>query len=109
MAEVIHADAIAERAALVEAAAGFVPVIRDYQPEIERDRRVPRPLLEQLRSSGFYRMLVPRSLGGAEVDLVTLHRVIELVAEGDGSVAWNMANTGSFVLASLSLPDKGVH
>jgi indole-3-acetate monooxygenase len=109
MAEIVNADPTAERSALIDAAAKLRPVIRGYQAEIERERRVPRPLLDQLRAAGVYRLLVPRVLGGAEVDLPTLHRVVELIAEGDASVAWNVANTGSFVLASLSLSDEGVH
>lgn len=97
-----------EGAAIIEAAAGLRPVIRGYQEEIERERRIPKPLVEQLRAAGLYRMVVPRVLGGAQVDQLTLLRAIELVSEGDGSVGWNVATNAQAVLAALGFPDEGV-
>lgn len=98
-----------EGRAIIEAAAALRPVIRGYQEEIERERRIPRPLVEQLHAAGLYRMVVPRELGGAQVDQLTLLRAIELVSEGDGSVGWNIATNAQGVLATLGFPDDAVH
>jgi alkylation response protein AidB-like acyl-CoA dehydrogenase len=95
--------------ALLEAAAALRPVIRDFQDETERGRRIPLPLVEQFRAAGFYRMVAPRVLGGIQADPLTYLRVVELAAEGDGSAGWNLANHGVGQLAVLSLPDEGVH
>jgi alkylation response protein AidB-like acyl-CoA dehydrogenase len=94
---------------LVQAAAAMRPVLRGYQAEIEREQRLPRPLFEQLRAAGFYRMVIPRSLGGLQVDPLTYLRVVELLAEGVGSVGWNIANNSIGQLVTLGLPDEGVH
>jgi indole-3-acetate monooxygenase len=94
--------------ALLEAAAALRPVIRGYQEEIERERRLPPPLVAQLRAAGLYRLFVPRALGGAQVDLLTFFRVVELAAEGDGSVGWNLATNAIAGSAALSLPDEGI-
>ncbi|HEV8678291.1 MAG TPA: acyl-CoA dehydrogenase family protein, partial [Stellaceae bacterium] len=77
---------------VVQAAAAMQPVLRGFHEHIERDQRFPQALVEQLREAGFYRLIVPRSLGGLEADPLTYLRVVELLAEGCGSVGWNLAN-----------------
>jgi alkylation response protein AidB-like acyl-CoA dehydrogenase len=79
-----------------------------FQDETERERRIPPRLVDQLREAGFYRMLAPRELGGLQLDLPTCFRVVELMAEADGSVGWNLINNAIQQLAVLSLPDAGV-
>jgi alkylation response protein AidB-like acyl-CoA dehydrogenase len=95
-------------AALLVTASDLRQVVRDYQEEIERGRRLPAALVERFRAAGLYRMLVPRALGGLEVDLATFLRAVELISEGDGSAGWNVANHAFGVLIALSLPDEGV-
>jgi indole-3-acetate monooxygenase len=93
---------------VVQAALALQPKLRDYQPEIERDQRFPKALVEQMREAGFYRMTVPSSLGGLQLDPLTYLRVVEIMAEGVGSVGWNLANNGIVQLVSLGLPEEGV-
>jgi indole-3-acetate monooxygenase len=93
---------------LVQAAAALRPALRDYRLDIERDQRLPPELVERLRKAGFYRMVIPRSLGGLQVDPLTFLRVVELLAEGVGSVGWNVCNNSIGQLVSLGLPDGGV-
>jgi indole-3-acetate monooxygenase len=93
---------------LVQAAAALRTVLRDYRDEIEREQRLPQALVEQLRAAGFYNMVIPRALGGLQVDPLTYLRVVELLAEGAGSVGWNLANNGIGQLVTLGLPDEGV-
>jgi alkylation response protein AidB-like acyl-CoA dehydrogenase len=93
---------------VVQAAAALRPMLRDYQEEIEREQRLPKALVEQLHAAGFYRMVIPRSLGGLQVDPLTYTRVVELLAEGVGSVGWNIANNSIGQLVTLGLPDDGV-
>src|SRR6266851_5488323 len=93
----------------VQSAAALRSVIRRYHEEIEREQRLPQALVEQLRAAGFYRMVIPRPLGGLEADPLTYLRVVELLAEGAGSVGWNIANNSVGQLVTLGLPDEGVH
>ena len=93
---------------VVQAAAALYPALRECREEIEREQRLPKALVEEMRAAGFYRMVIPRSLGGLEADPLTYLRVVELLAEGAGSVGWNLANNGIGQLVTLGLPDEGV-
>jgi indole-3-acetate monooxygenase len=108
MAEATHLPLDIEAQPLVQAAAALRPVIRSYHEEIEREQRLPQALVAQLHAAGFYRLVIPRSLGGLQVDPLTYLRVGELLAEGAGSVGWNLANNGIGQLVTLGLPDEGV-
>jgi indole-3-acetate monooxygenase len=109
MAEETHLPADIDAQPLVQAAAALQPALREYRDEIEREQRLPQALVEQLRAAGFYKMVIPRALGGLQVDPLTYLRVVELLAEGAGSVGWNLANNSIGQLVTLGLPDDGVH
>lgn len=91
----------------VESAAALRSVVRGYHQELEREQRLPKPLVRQLRTAGLYSLVVPRALGGLEVAPLTYLRVVELLAEAAGSVGWNVANNGIVQLVALGLPDEG--
>ena len=108
MAEETRLPADIDAQPLVQAAAALQPALRDYHDEIEREQRLPQALVEQLREAGFYKMVIPGVLGGLQVDPLTYLRVVELLAEGAGSVGWNLANNSIGQLVTLGLPDEGV-
>jgi indole-3-acetate monooxygenase len=110
-------DAVAEETRLpadidaqpvVQAAIALQPMLRACHEEIEREQRLPKVLVGQLHAAGCYRMVIPRALGGLQVDPLTYLRVVELLSEGAGSVGWNLANNGIGQLVTLGLPDEGV-
>src|SRR5579875_1856780 len=109
MAEEERLPADIDAQPVVQAAAALRPVLRRYHEEIERGQRLPPAVVEQLRAAGFYRLVIPRALGGLEADPLTYLRVVELLAEGVGSVGWNIANNGVGQLITLGLPEEGVH
>jgi len=109
MADDNRLPADVESQPLVRAAAALQPLLRELHDEIEREQRFPRALVEKMREAGLYRMVIPRSLGGYQADALTYLRAVELMAEGCGSVGWNLANNGIVQLVSLGLPDEGVH
>ena len=94
---------------VVREAAALQPMIRACHDELEREQRLPPALVERLKAAGCYRMVIPRALGGLQVDPLTYLRVVELLAEAAGSVGWNLANNSIGQLVTLGLPDAGVH
>ena len=93
---------------LVREARAMHPTLRAFAEQIEREQRFPPELVARLRDAGFYRLVTPRSLGGLQVDPVIYTGVVETLAEGCGSVGWNIANNNIIKLVTLGLPDEGV-
>jgi indole-3-acetate monooxygenase len=93
---------------VVQAAAALRPLLRRHHDAIEREQRLGPALVAALREAGCYRLLIPRALGGLEADPLTYLRVVEVLAEGVGSVGWNLANNGIAQLVTLGLPEDGV-
>ena len=108
MAEQKHLPLDVDSHPLVRAAAALQPVLRRYHEEIEREQRLAPAVVEELREAGFYRMVIPHSLGGLEVDPLIYLRAVEVLADGVGSVGWNIANNSIGQLVTLGLPDEGV-
>jgi alkylation response protein AidB-like acyl-CoA dehydrogenase len=79
---------------LLGAARALAPEIRAAADQIERDRRLPLPIVDALAEAGIFRMQVPRALGGGEVDPITQMDVLEELSCADGSVGW-VASIGS--------------
>jgi alkylation response protein AidB-like acyl-CoA dehydrogenase len=92
----------------VQAAAALRSVIRGYHDELEREQRLPKALVEQFHTAGFYRLVRPRELGGLQADPLTYLRTVELLAEASGSVGWNLCNNNIAQLVTLGLPDEGI-
>ena len=72
----------------VERARALAPAIAAAADETERERRVAASVMRQLHDGRMFRLLLPRSLDGAELDPVSYVRVIEEVAKADASTAW---------------------
>ncbi len=64
------------------------PKLAAAAAEIERRRELPEPIVESLIERGFFRLLLPRSLGGAELPPAAYVPVIEEIAKHDASTAW---------------------
>lgn len=77
--------------------------LRERNDEIERARRLPEPFVRAFDEAGLFRLCVPRSLGGPELPLADLVRVLETLAVGDASAAWcaMIASTTSALAAWL--------
>ncbi|HXO89469.1 MAG TPA: acyl-CoA dehydrogenase family protein [Stellaceae bacterium] len=56
--------------------------------EIERRRELPEPIVAALIERGLFRLLLPRTLGGAELCPTVYVEVIEEIAKHDASTAW---------------------
>ena len=69
----------------------LAPQIRSRAEDIEATRRIPPSLVKTLRSIGVFRMVMPRSHGGFELDLPTVLEILTVLSKIDGSVGWTMA------------------
>jgi alkylation response protein AidB-like acyl-CoA dehydrogenase len=83
------------------------PAIAAAADEIERTQRIPEPLLSQMHEARICRMLLPRSVGGDEIEPWVYFRALEEISRHDGSVGWNVfvANSATLITPFLS-PDS---
>jgi alkylation response protein AidB-like acyl-CoA dehydrogenase len=90
----------------VAAARNLGAAILAAADEIERTRRIPAPLLEQLHASRLLRMQLPRSVDGDQTDPMTFLAAIEELSRHDGSIGWNVfvANSSALIAPFLE-PD----
>ena len=80
----------------------MAPAIASRSNEIEASRQLPDDLVAALRSIGVFRMFVPRSHGGMELDLPRGLQIIEAASKIDGSVGWCvMIGAGAAIFAPL--------
>jgi len=73
---------------ILEAARALAPKIRESAQAIEQGRRLPLELVDAMKQAGIFGMTMPRNWGGPELDPLMQIRVIEALAEVDGSVGW---------------------
>src|SRR5271155_1180796 len=83
-----HMTAEPRTTQLLDAADKLVPTIEAMRGGIERDRRLPEALVDNLRHAGLFHLWVARSFGGPELSLTEFARVIERLAQADGAVGW---------------------
>jgi indole-3-acetate monooxygenase len=82
----------------------LAPVITARAAEIEAGGRIPPDLVEALRSIGVFRMFVPQSHGGLELDLPKALEIYEALSRIDGSVGWVAMIGGGCDLFAPLLP-----
>ncbi len=75
---------------VLAAVAELIPTIAARAPEIEGARQLPDDLVADLTAAGAFRMLLPESLGGAELDLPAALRLTEALSAADASVGWTV-------------------
>ena len=88
----------------LERARALGPLLEDLAEQTEQERRLPAPVLRALHDAGLFRLLLPRSLAGGEVDPVTFVRVIEEVARHDASAAWCLCQAAGCSMTAAYLP-----
>ncbi len=93
---------------LLQSVAALEPLVRTAADEAEASRCYASHVVDALAETGLFRALVPRCLGGLEVDPLTLLDVVEEVSRWDGSAGWlAMIGSGASFLSGY-LPEDVV-
>jgi alkylation response protein AidB-like acyl-CoA dehydrogenase len=87
---------------LIATAIGLQPAIREHADEAERIRHIPREMVDLLHQHRMFDLCLPKEIGGLEVDVVTMVRVLEELAIADGSTAWAVGiGCGTSIIAGF--------
>lgn len=83
----------------------LLPKVIAEADRIDRDRKLPSELANEIADNGFFHLLVPKSLGGAEMDWLEYLAIIEAFGEADGSTAWCVNQGNVFASRSAVMPE----
>jgi alkylation response protein AidB-like acyl-CoA dehydrogenase len=83
-------EARPDAAALQQAVRELMPAFRARAAEGDRLRTMPADLVQRVRAAGLFRLNLPRSLGGLELDPATTVRIFEQISHADGSAGWTI-------------------
>ena len=84
----MQALATPQHAELIEDAQQLQEELERRSAEIDQLRQLPQDLAEKLAQLGFYRLVVPESLGGLGTSPETFCKICETLAMANGSTAW---------------------
>lgn len=80
--------------------------VAENADRMDVDRQFPADLAEELADKGFFRLLLPRSLGGAELDHPDFLKILQVFAAVDASAAWCLNQNNVFTTASVRMPKE---
>ena len=83
--------------------------VADNADRIDFERQIPAELAGEIADRGFFRLLVPRSLGGAELGFLEFLKIVQTFAHVDGSTAWCINQNNVFATASVIMPEQIAH
>ena len=91
--------------------AGYLPAARRFAGQvaaaadrIDAERQLPPELAADLADAGFFRLLLPRALDGAELPHPDFLRILEIFAGVDASVAWCLNQNNVFATSAARMP-----
>ncbi len=69
-------------------AQSIAPKIAAAADEIDERRELPPAIADEMKALGLFRLLVPRSVGGEEMDWPEYLAAVRMIAYADGSAGW---------------------
>jgi indole-3-acetate monooxygenase len=93
----------------VALARALTPKLNAAGPTIDSTKALPKEILDAMFEARLFRMFLPRSLGGAELDLPTFFQVILALAEGDASAAWSVAQSNGCAMSAAYMEPTAAH
>ena len=91
---------------IIASAQALGPVVRAGADATEAGRKLDPGVFHALSEARMFDLVLPRALGGLEVDITTMMRVIEEVSIADGATGWCVGIGVGTSVISGTLPDN---
>ena len=77
--------------------------IAEQSPNINADRKIPDQLINEMAQKGFFRLLIPKTYKGGEIDYLDYLSLVQEISKADGSMGWcfnqnNILSTNSAIM-----------
>jgi alkylation response protein AidB-like acyl-CoA dehydrogenase len=92
--------------ALIARARSLIPLIAGAADRIEQAREIPPDVLDAMHDARLFRMLIPRTYGGEEIEPADFFQVMEAIAMADASVAWCLGQNSGVSMSAAYLDPK---
>lgn len=86
----------------------IAPILAGHVEEEEKVGRLSAPVVDALRAGGFFKLFLPKSLGGLEVDPLTMAKLVEEVARFNTAAAWSLMVANTTLLLLSRIPERGI-
>ncbi|CAI8020121.1 Pigment production hydroxylase [Geodia barretti] len=93
----------------LDAAGPFVARVDEAADWIDAERQMPPDLAGDMADAGFFRLLLPRDLGGAQLAHPDFLQILEQFAAADASVAWCLNQNNVFATSAARMPVDTAH
>jgi alkylation response protein AidB-like acyl-CoA dehydrogenase len=80
--------------------------VAENADRIDEECQIPAELAAEMADRGFFRLLLPRRLGGAELGHPDFLRILEIFAAVDGSTAWTLNQNNVWSTNSVRMVDQ---
>ena len=93
-----------DSAEYIDRARKLAPRVAERADEIDETRQIPVDLAGDLADAGLFRLLVPKSLDGAEIEHPAFVEIVRIFAQADASVAWCINQNNIFATDAARMP-----
>ncbi len=106
MVDIEGASLSNKKISFLDIARGFVPKILEASRLITEGREIPSNLASQMAEEGLFRLYIPKSIGGHEIDYIDFLDLVAVIAEADGSVGWCFNQNNVLSTLSAFMPEQ---
>ena len=93
---------------LLQTARDLGPMINNSINEEEANGKLSETVVNALRDAGFYKLFLPRTVGGLEADPLTVAKIVEEIASHNTAAGWSLMVANTTLLMLSRIPEKGV-
>jgi alkylation response protein AidB-like acyl-CoA dehydrogenase len=93
---------------LIQLASELGSVLCQHITDEEKNGRLSSTVVGTLKEAGFYKLFLPKSLGGLEADPLTVAKVVEEVARHNTAAGWSLMVANTTLMMASRIPEKGI-
>jgi alkylation response protein AidB-like acyl-CoA dehydrogenase len=85
------------------------PLLESAAARIDAECALPADILDALFQARLFRMVLPHTFGGAELEPATFFQVVSEIAAGDASAAWCIAQSAGCSMSAAYMEPAAAH
>jgi alkylation response protein AidB-like acyl-CoA dehydrogenase len=93
---------------ILDSVSRIAPILSQHVDKEEKMGRLSASVVDALRAEGFYKLFLPKSLGGIEVDPLTMAKVVEEVARHNTAAGWSLMVANTTMVMLSRIPEQGI-